>query len=45
MMTRRKAALVWNYLEIYWSCAGGLSPVNAIGTQTREPMAYGSLNK
>ena len=31
-----KAALVRNYLEIYWPCAGGLSVVNAIGTQLRD---------
>ena len=30
-----KAALVRNYLEVYWPCAGGLSAVNAIGTQLR----------
>ena len=43
----------WNYLEdYYWSYAGGLSAVNAIGTQLRDPinsgldpMAYGGLNK
>ena len=35
-----------NYLEDYQPCAGGLSAVNAIGTQLRpdklgtEPMAY-----
>ena len=28
-----KAAPVRNYLEVYWPCAGGLSAVNAIGTQ------------
>ena len=28
-----KAAPVWNYLENYRPCAGGLSAVNAIGTQ------------
>ena len=45
-----KAALVWNYLEVYWPGAGGLSAVNAIGTQLRDPinsgtdpMAYGGL--
>ena len=32
-----KAALVRNYLEVYWPCAGGLSAVNAIGTQLRDP--------
>ena len=33
-----KAALVRNYLEVYWPCAGGLSAVNAIGTQLRDPI-------
>ena len=32
----KKAALVRNYLEVYWPCAGGLSAVNAIGTQLRD---------
>ena len=32
-----KAALLRNYLEIYWPCAGGLLAVNAIGTQLRDP--------
>ena len=37
-----KAALVRNYLEVYWPCAGGLSAaVNAIGTQLREPINLG----
>ena len=30
-----------NYLEVYWSCAGGLSAVNAIGTQLRDPINSG----
>ena len=34
-----KAALVRNYLEMYWPRAGGLSAVNAIGTQLRDPMS------
>ena len=33
-----KAALVWNYPEVYWPCAGGLSAVNAIGTQLCDPI-------
>ena len=33
-----KAALVRNYLEVYWPCAGELSAVNAIGTQLRDPI-------
>ena len=37
-------------LEVYWPCAGGLSTVNAIGTQLPDklgidPMAYGGLNR
>ena len=36
-----KAALVRNYLEVYWPCAGGLSVVNAIGTQLRDPINSG----
>ena len=36
MVKPEKAALVWNYLEDYWPCAGGLSEVNAIGTQMRD---------
>ena len=36
-----KAAIVRNYLEIYWSCAGGLSAVNANGTQKRDPINSG----
>ena len=31
----------WNYLEVYWSCAGGLSAVNAIGTQLRASINSG----
>ena len=36
-----KAAPVPNYLEVHWPCAGGLSAVNAIGTQLRDPMNSG----
>ena len=36
-----KAAPVWNYLEVYWPCAGGLSAVSAIGTQLRDPLNSG----
>ena len=32
---------VRNYLEVYWPCAGGLSAVNAIGTQLRDPINLG----
>ena len=34
----KKAALVRNYFEVYWPCAGGLSAMNAIGTQLRDPI-------
>ena len=30
-----------NYLEVYWPRAGGLSAVNAIGTQLRDPINSG----
>ena len=30
-----------NYLEDYWPCANGLSAVNAIGTQLRDPINSG----
>ena len=36
-----KAALVRNYLEVHWPRAGGLSAVNAIGTQLRDPINSG----
>ena len=36
-----KAAPVRNYLEIYWPYAGGLSAVNATGTQLRDPINSG----
>ena len=36
-----KEALVRNYLEIYWPCAGGPSAVNAIGTQLRDRINSG----
>ena len=32
-MVTAKAALVQIYLEVYWPSAGGLSDVDAIGTQ------------
>jgi hypothetical protein len=35
------AAPVWNYLEICWPCAGGLSAVNDIGTQLRDSINSG----
>ena len=33
-----KAAPVWDYLEVYRPCAGGLSAVNAIATQLCNPI-------
>ena len=36
-----KAALVRSYLEVYWLYAGGLSAVNAIGTQLHDPINSG----
>ena len=36
-----KAALVRNYLEVYWPCANGLSSVNAVGTHLRDPINSG----
>ena len=35
------AALVRNYFEVYWPRAGGLSAVNAIGTQLHDPINSG----
>ena len=31
----------WNYPEDYWPGAGGLSAMNAIGTQLRDPINSG----
>ena len=36
-----KAERVRNYLEVYWPCPGGLSAVNAIGTQLRDSINSG----
>ena len=43
MVTCKKATLVRNYLliDVYWPCAGGLSAVNAIGAQLRDPINSG----
>ena len=35
------ASCIFLYLEVYWPCAGGLSAVNAIGTQLRDPINSG----
>ena len=36
-----KPALFRNYLEVYWPCPGGLSAVNDIGAQLRDPINSG----
>ena len=41
MVTCQSSTRYWNYLEVYWPCAGGLSAVNAIGTQLRDPINLG----
>ena len=43
MVTFKKATLVRNYLliEVYWPCASGLSAMNAIGAQMRDPINSG----
>ena len=40
----KAAPAFWNYLEVYWPYAGGLSAaVNAIGTQLRDPINSGMI--
>ena len=41
MVTCQGSTRDWNSLEDYWSCAGGLSAVNVIGTQLRDPINTG----
>ena len=41
MVTCKGSTCYWNYLEYYWPCAGGLSAMNAIGTQLRDPINSG----
>ena len=41
MVTCQGSTRYWNYLEVYWPCAGGLSAMNAIGTQLRDPINSG----
>ena len=41
IVTCKNATFVRNYLKVYWPCAGGLSAVNAIGTQLRDPIKSG----
>ena len=40
-MVTARVALVRRYLEVYWPCVGGLSAVNAIGTQLRDTINSG----
>ena len=42
-LLQTKAELVQNYLEDCWPCDGGLSAVNAIGTQLRDPINSGLI--
>ena len=37
MMTCKGSTCYWKYFGDYWLCAGGLSAVNAIGTQLHDP--------
>ena len=47
MAIHEKAAATrcWNYLEVYWPNAGGLSAVNAIGTQLRDSIINSGLTR
>ena len=36
IVTCKCSTRYWNYLEVLWPCAGGLSAVNAIGAQLRD---------
>ena len=38
MVTGQGSTRYWNYIENYWPCGGGLSAVNVIGTQLRDPI-------
>ena len=37
----RQHSFVTNYHGVYWPCADGLSAVNVIGTQLRDPLNSG----
>ena len=41
MVTCQGSTRYWNCLEVHWPCAGGLSAVNGIGTQLRDPITSG----
>ena len=41
LMTCQGSTCYWNYFKVYWPCSGGLSAVNAIGTQLRDPINSG----
>ena len=42
-MVMKGSTRYWNYFEVYCPCAGGLSAVNAIGTQMRDPINSGLI--
>ena len=41
MVTCQGSTRCWNYLEGNWPCASGLSAVNDIDTQLRDPINSG----
>ena len=41
MVTCQGTTRYWNYPEVYWPCASGLSAVNAIGMQLHDPINSG----
>ena len=41
MVTCQGSTRYWTYLEVYWSCASGLSAVNVIGMQLRDTINSG----
>ena len=41
MVMQRQHRLLLKLLKDYWHCAGGLSAVNVIGTQLRDPINSG----
>ena len=42
-MVMKGSTRYWNYFEVYCPCAGGLSAVNAIGTQMCDPINSGLI--
>ena len=41
LVTEKAARVTGNYLDYDWPCADGLSAVNAVGTQLRDPINSG----